>query len=73
MLSRRGANALFIVLMCVVMSGAMSLAMTIVASGLSAGLLWRWSRAWAIGFLIATPIAFLVVPPLRRFCDSLVK
>ncbi len=73
MLSRRGANALFIVLMCVIMSGAVALAMALVTSGLTRGLLWQWTRGWAIGTLVAVPVAFLIVPPLERFCKSLTK
>ena len=71
MLSRRGSNALFLVLLCLVLSGVIALAVTISASGLTSGMTWRWTRAWAVGMLVATPTAFLLVPALRRFCDRL--
>jgi len=73
MLSRRGADALFIILMCIIMSGAVALAMALITSGLTHTLIWQWTRGWAIGSLVAIPVAFLVVPPLQRFCNSLVR
>ncbi|MBL8764219.1 MAG: DUF2798 domain-containing protein [Phycisphaerae bacterium] len=74
LLSRRGANVLFVLLMCVCMSASMSLAMTLLNSGLSSGFLWRWGRAFGISTLVAVPVALLIAPPLRKlaehFCRS---
>jgi hypothetical protein len=72
-LSRKGANVVFILLMVTSMSLVMSLAMTIVNTGLSGNLVARWMRGFAIAFLVALPTAFLVVPTMRRIADALVS
>lgn len=73
MLSRRGANVLFVFLLSGSMAAIMSLAMTIVNTGVDAHLVARWLRNFLIAWLIAFPSALLVVPPIRRFVDSFVK
>jgi hypothetical protein len=73
MLSRRGANVLFVLVLSGAMAAIMSLAMTIVHSGVDASLVSRWLRSFLIAWLIAFPSALLIVPPIRRFTDSFVK
>lgn len=71
MASRRRANFVFILLMCIVMCTVMSLAMTILNRGFEPGFVRFWMRSAAIGFLVALPTALLVVPPLRRVADRI--
>ncbi len=71
MASRRRANFLFVLLMCIVMCTVMSLAMTILNRGFEPGFIRVWIRSAAIGFLVALPTALLVVPPLRRVADRI--
>jgi hypothetical protein len=72
-ISRRAAGLLFIVLMALGMSCAVSGVVTIVNTGLGGGYLARWMRAWAVAAMVATPTALLLAPPLRRFTDSLTR
>lgn len=69
--SRRRANFVFVLLMCIVMCTVMSLAMTILNRGFEPGFVRIWIRSAAIGFLVALPTALLVVPPLRRVADRI--
>ena len=73
MLSRRGANVLFVLLLSGTMAAIMSLAMTIVNTGVDARLVARWLRNFLIAWLIAFPSALLLVQPIRRFTDGLTK
>lgn len=73
MLSRRGANVLFIILMAMGMSLVMSFAMTLLHVRLDSGFVNRWMRAFLLGWLVATPTAFVVVPLVRRVTDALVS
>lgn len=71
MASRRRANFVFVLLMCIVMCTVMSLAMTILNRGFEPGFIRVWVRSAVIGFLVALPTALLVVPPLRRAADRI--
>ncbi len=73
MLSRRGGNLLFVILMATTMSLVMSFAMTLVNSGFNSAFLDRWMRSFGIGLLVSVPTALLIVPVLRRFVDGLVR
>lgn len=73
MLSRRGANTLFVLLLSGAMAAIMSLAMTIVNTGVDAHLIARWLRNFLLAWLIAFPTALLIVPPIRRFTDAMMK
>lgn len=64
---------LFVLLLSGAMAAIMSLAMTIVISGVDASLVARWFRGFLIAWMIAFPAALLIVPPIRRLTDSLVK
>lgn len=72
-LTKPQGQLLFILIMCLTMSGCMSLAMTFVRLGFTAGLIENWLKNWAIGFVVAIPIALLIVPPLRRFVDAITR
>ncbi|MDX2131233.1 MAG: DUF2798 domain-containing protein [Planctomycetota bacterium] len=66
MLSRTQANIVSVALIAFTMSGVMSLAMVIVNTGLGGALVGRWMRSWVIAFIIALPVAFIVIPAIRR-------
>jgi len=69
----RYAPFVFAVLMSLYMVSGMTLVITWVNTGLTAGFLLRWGKA----FLIAWPIAFLLVmagaPRIRRFVEGMVN
>ena len=69
-LSRRQGQLLFVTLMALIMSGAMSLALGIVYSGFSAAF-HVWPSRWFVAFCVAWPVAFFVVPLVRRIVDAL--
>jgi hypothetical protein len=73
MLSRRGSNVLFVLMLSGAMAAIMSLAMTIVNTGVDAHLVARWLRSFVIAWIIAFPSAMLLLPPIRRFADSFAK
>jgi hypothetical protein len=73
MLSRRGANILFVVLMAGVMSFVMSFVMTLANTRLDSGFWDRWLRAFVLGYVVALPTAMVVVPLVRRFTDRLAR
>ncbi|MBY0113463.1 MAG: DUF2798 domain-containing protein [Phycisphaerales bacterium] len=73
MLSRRGANIVFVLMLSGAMAAIMSLAMTIINTGVDGHLMARWLRNFVIAWMIAFPSALLLVPPIRRFADSMVR
>ncbi len=73
MLSRKGGNILFVVLMVLAMSLVISLAMTLLNTGVRGDLIGRWMRGFAIAFLVALPGAFIIVPLMRRLADACVS
>lgn len=73
LLTKRGSTVLFVLLMCLIMAGVMSFAMTFINAGFTSGFFAKWGRAYLIGFCVALPTAFVVVPMLRRFTDSLAR
>ncbi len=73
MLSRKGGNILFVVLMVLAMSLIMSLAMTVIDTGVRGDLIGRWMRGFVIAFLVSLPAAFIVVPLMRRLADACVS
>ncbi len=73
LLTKRGSNLLFILLMVLIMAGVLSFTATFISAGFTAGFFTKWLRAYAISFCVGLPTALLVVPPLRRFTDSLAR
>lgn len=71
LLTKRGSNVVFVLLMSLIMAGVMSFAMTFINAGFTSGFWAKWGRAYLVGYCVALPTAFVVVPVLRRFTDSL--
>jgi hypothetical protein len=69
-LSRSQGQIVFVTLMALIMSGAMSLALGIVYSGFAAAI-HVWPSRWFVAFCVAWPIAFFVIPLVRRIVDAL--
>lgn len=67
------APLVFAILMSLYMVSGMTFVITWVNTGLNAGFMLRWGKA----FLVAWPVAFLLVlagaPRIRRFVESLVR
>ena len=73
MLSRRGANVLFVLVLSGAMAAIMSLAMTIVHFGVDGHLVSRWLRSLLIAWLIRnTPSApaSCAIAALRSACPA---
>ena len=74
MLTRKQGQVVFILLMVITMSGAISLASTFLTFGFDHSLgyfIGRWLKAWVIGLVVGFPVAVVVFPLLRKFVDSL--
>ena len=74
MLTRRQGQFVFILLMCIAMSGSMSLAMSFINLGFDHSLgvfISKWLKSWVIGFVVAVPVASVVVPVVRKIVDGL--
>lgn len=69
-LTKPQAAALFIVLMAFFMSAAMSLVLTFIDQGFSSRLVSLWLKNWTISFFVATPVAWVTVPLVRRIVDA---
>lgn len=73
MIKPRYAPFVFAVLMSLYMVSGMTFVITWVNTGLTAGFLLRWAKA----FTVAWPIAFLLVmagaPRIRRFVEGMVS
>lgn len=65
-LTKPQGHLLFVVLMCAMMSGALSLVLTFSRVGFSEGLISLWLKNWAIAFVVAIPVALVAVPIARR-------
>lgn len=72
-LTKPQGHFFFVVLVCVFMSGVMSLAMTFVRLGFSAALVEQWLKNWVIGFVVAVPAALFFVPMCRKIADSVTR
>lgn len=65
MLTPRQAQLAFVPLMVTVMSAVMSFTITAVRFGVRPGLLVAWLNNWALAFVVALPVAWVVVPSVR--------
>lgn len=65
MLTPAQANKLFVPIVALTMSGFMSLVMTAANLGVGDGFAGAWFRQWLLAFLVALPIAYVVVPAIR--------
>ncbi|GAB3359647.1 DUF2798 domain-containing protein [Lysobacter tyrosinilyticus] len=73
MLTPRQAQLAFIPLMATVMSAVMSFTITAVHYGLHPGLLGAWLGNWALAFVVALPVAWVVVPTVRGVLARLTR
>jgi Protein of unknown function (DUF2798) len=65
MLTPRQAQLAFVPLMVTLMSAVMSFTITAVHYGLRPGLIDAWLGNWALAFVVALPVAWVVVPTVR--------
>lgn len=75
-LNPRQGHYLFVVLMCICMSGAISLAMLFLRVGFDlslGGFINQWLKNWVIAFCVAVPVALVVVPTVRKIVAALSK
>jgi hypothetical protein len=70
-LTSRQANFIFVAIIAMCMSGAMSLAMAFIQLGFSDMLVRVWLKNWVIGFVVTFPIALVVVPLARAIVRKL--
>lgn len=72
-ISEQTAKLLFAPTVGLFMSGAMSFALTWINLGFGADFIWQWLRSFGISFLVALPIAAVVVPRIQQFYDSITE
>ncbi|HEV8695163.1 MAG TPA: DUF2798 domain-containing protein [Lysobacter sp.] len=65
MLTPRQAQFAFVPLMVTLMSAVMSFTITSVHYGFRSGLIDAWLGNWALAFVVALPVAWVVVPTVR--------
>jgi hypothetical protein len=73
-LNPRQGHYLFVILMCICMSGAISLAMLFIRVGFTrslGGFVNEWMKNWVIAFCVALPVALVVVPLVRKIVAGL--
>ena len=73
-LTRTQGQFVFVLLMCIVMAGSISLVTNFLQLGFDSSLghfISKWLKAWVIGLAVAFPVALFVVPLVRKFVDSL--
>ena len=73
MLTPRQAQLAFIPLMATMMSAVMSFTITAVHYGFRPGLLGAWLGNWALAFVVAVPVAWVVVPAVRSLLARLTR
>jgi hypothetical protein len=73
MLTPRQAQSAFIPLMVTTMSAVMSFTITAVRFGLRPGLVEAWLDNWALAFIVALPVAWVVVPTVRGVLTRLTR
>lgn len=73
MLTPRQAQLAFIPLMATLMSAVMSFTITAVHYGFRPGLLGAWLGNWALAFVVALPVAWVVVPAVRSVLARLTR
>jgi len=67
------ANFVFILLVALFMSMLMSFVIVLINTGFRTDLFFLWLRSWGFAFPIAFCVAYLVVPRIRRFVDSITE
>jgi hypothetical protein len=72
-LTKPQGHVVFVLLMCLMMSGAMSLVMAFLEIGFRDRLVGMWTKNWVIGFVVAVPAAFVAVPVARWMAASITK
>jgi len=73
-LNPRQGHYLFVILMCICMSGTISLAMLFLNVGFDlslGGFINKWLKNWVIAFFVAVPVALVVVPTVRKIVAAL--
>ena len=73
MLTPRQAQLAFIPMMVTVMSAVMSYTITAVRYGFRPGLIDAWLGNWALAFVVALPVAWVVVPTVRAVLARLTR
>jgi len=68
---KKYATGVFIFLVALTMSFLMSFALTIINLGFPDDFARRWMQAFLLAFPIAFVAAYLVVPPIRKFVDTI--
>ena len=62
---------LFAFFMSITMSFSISFILTLINAGLISDFIFIWMRGFTIGFVVALPIALILVPIMRRVDDRL--
>lgn len=70
MLSRRQADALALIMLVILVTGAAALGLVLVHTGARGDVIGRWLRDWGIASLISVPTSFLVEPIVRRLANA---
>lgn len=73
MLTPRQAQFAFVPVMATAMSGVISLVMTALHHGLAPGLLNAWLQNWLLAFAVALPVAWVIVPGVRKLLARLTR
>ena len=63
----------FAAIMAAIMTGVVSLVVTLVNAGLTADLMSRWLKSYAIAFICAAPIIYFAAPVVRAWVDRKLK
>jgi hypothetical protein len=66
------ASLLFAACFSFIMVGVITCTLTAVA-GSGADFLFRWLRAWGIGWMVGIPTAYFLAPRVRGFLNRLVE
>ncbi len=70
---KKYANFVFVLLAAFFMSMLMSFIVVLINEGFTANLIFLWLKSWAFVFPIAFFVAYLVVPKIRKFVDSMTE
>jgi hypothetical protein len=73
MLNRKQAERLFMPLVVLVMSGLISFVMSAFNGTPGHGVILGWLRNWALGFAVALPASWVVVPRIQRLLAALTR
>lgn len=70
--ARRWYRLVHAVLMTTNMVFWMTLVLTAVGSGIGAGFLGQWMRAFAVAYVVALPLTYFTAPKVRSLAERLV-